>query len=93
MEKLCEATIRNSSGWRGLPCIRKMKVMRDGVCYCTIHDPVYRAKKQQEALDRFRGKVKAVSLEEDERIERQELSVKYCEHVSLDQLREWVENG
>lgn len=41
--KKCRASVASSYGWRSHQCNRKRKVTRDGVGYCTQHDPERKA--------------------------------------------------
>ena len=52
-EGYCVKGVWGESGWRRHQCNFKVKVVRDGKGYCTIHDPVRVAEKQQERNEKY----------------------------------------
>jgi len=54
----CEVKVLDSKGWHTHRCPFRAKVTVDGVHYCGNHDPLRRAKKQEEKNERWREKKK-----------------------------------
>lgn len=46
--QVCCINVGDGTGWHSYPCQRKVKVIRDGKAYCTIHDPEYIKRKDAE---------------------------------------------
>lgn len=41
----CSVKVYDVGGWHSFPCEKPATVERDGVLYCTIHDPEYKKAK------------------------------------------------
>ncbi|HEC65015.1 MAG TPA: hypothetical protein ENI23_06970 [bacterium] len=55
----CEEEVRDQTGWHYFPCSYWATVERDGQKYCNRHDPVRRAKVEEEKMDKWHEELRA----------------------------------
>lgn|GEM_PF-3346037 len=88
----CSESVSGEGQWGSFhphQCNNKGKVVREGKVYCTIHDPVRIELKAQQASEKWNREMTI----RQEKFDRERFSVKYCEYMSVDKLRERVEKG
>lgn len=52
-KKVCSETVATQGGWHFRNCSRPVVVEVNGKCYCKIHSPEYKDKKDKERQERY----------------------------------------